>query len=1778
MEPGRKFWRCEECGETVPLVTSAITASATAPLEGLDALPSVLALPLHEYATETSPVLRLHRLCDAVEILTRFCVIVAIGELRGLNGGKLPPAVLSEVRPSIEMPTFGKWRAMLDALLPHLPRGGPSVVAEMPGFARTHLLRSLIGGADQPPEVCLLSLRNLLAHGGAMSRAAARRFLEGEPATGRAGWGSWLERLVPHLGFLGDCVLCHHGEEQARRLRGYGPAEPMELSASLRLAVRPLAGHVLLVRRERWLDLWPFCDFGPARMTSSQGPRDSATPASQVFFRAEKTRLLYAALGVEVPLGERRDLVAEFRDLFQLHRRQTIEITRPDYDDDIEGDANALVGREEELRAARGRIKGCPAGVLWLTGPGGIGKSFLVAKLASGYGLLRPAVPNRPQSKKWCAIVWRFRAGDGDRCHRHAFFRHAISRLGQWESIGRPGTVPTAETYKLQEQLSGLLDRVAELKPDDPRGGPPRVLFVLDGLDEIARGDRDFAEVPFQLHRGNVVWLCAGRPEETLDRVFRPERCTPLFAGGLERMRPPDIRAMLVDGTGKLKYDLLKQDDERGGEPVNAPVDAVVDRADGLPLYVRFVVEDVLAGHLTFDATLPGKLPRGLSAYYDDMLRRFAIGELQALLTPLVVSVAWAKAPLEEETLLELMLRRKVLLAGGEEVPEQTLRRGLDVAGVMLRVVPLSGGGFGYEPYHLTFRDHVRADAARIIGVQNRLARQEFCDLACDWARLGGGHAARRYVLRHGPEHLLEENRYEDLFRLARDREGFLLAQSRELPAEPEAPLRTLMAALQGAIAREDGGLMAEFCIGHALRAQEILRESPLEALRAGSLERALGLVELLEPQRRLLGLLLLLWELRECGRNEEAGTVSARLLRGEVPLLTDWMGEHAGTILGHIATAEDGPEDLWERVLGDDAARQSLTSTLGGIAESQAKSGEGQSARRSFSAALDIARTIGDAGARARALQAIGESQTRAGDTREARQSFAAAFALVQTIENVSSRTSPSIEIAECQARAGDAEAALATVQTIRAECGRARALAAIAESEAKRGDPQAARRFFADALATAQTIREGDRARPFRWIAARQAQAGDAEAALATAQTIREEWARAGALRMIAVSQNRAGDAQGARRSFAAALAAARTIHHEGTRVRVTAETAANQAEAEDAEGARQSFAAARAVVRTIRPVEDRDKALRWIAESLAQAGDTQAARTIARSITHGTDRARALRLIAASQARAGDDQGARQSFADARDSAQTRREDWVRAGALREIAESQTRAGDTRGARQSFAAALAQRISNEWGRTKTLRSIAASQARAGDTQGARHSFAALRTAARAISDEGDRARALQVIAECQAREGDTQGALATARTIRSAQLLAGALLVIAESQAQAGDAQGARQSFADALDTARAIGEANDRARQLIAIAVGQAKTGDTLAALTTARTISATLQTVHQDPAWSDALRLIAASQAQAGDFQAALTTARTIPDEGIRATALGSIAASQARAGDAQGARQSFADALDAARSISKEWNRDTPLSTIAESQLEAGDAEGARESFAAALASARATPGPDIRAWSLTAIAARQARGGDAEGARQSYAAAIAAARTIGVDVPRACRLREIATSQAQAGDTQAALAIARTITAPWFRVGALRSIAESQAGATDLRAGRQSFSAAVETARTISDEHGRASALQAIAASQAKAEDFSGIADTAASIRLNRNEHLPAIAAELVEAAQTAPAARTAFLRLLAMCAPYLDASVPMCGHLAVLFPASATAIAKLVIDLPGD
>lgn len=251
MTAGQRVWMCEECGYRAALAPDESTAPKVVP--GLQRLPSLLAITLREYATETGqPVLQLHRLCDAIEVITRFCTIAALGELRRqVRGAPLPDGLVPILRNHIERPTLGRWKELLGAVVMHIDPMGALVVPELLGFVRDDLVPGLETGpaptqaAPQTSKTTagrrrggegLIDLRNTLVHGGAMPRAEASFYLDD------AEWGAWLTRLAERLQFLGGTEVCYLADGTARRLVGPGPelGTVRPLSADLSLAFRDL--------------------------------------------------------------------------------------------------------------------------------------------------------------------------------------------------------------------------------------------------------------------------------------------------------------------------------------------------------------------------------------------------------------------------------------------------------------------------------------------------------------------------------------------------------------------------------------------------------------------------------------------------------------------------------------------------------------------------------------------------------------------------------------------------------------------------------------------------------------------------------------------------------------------------------------------------------------------------------------------------------------------------------------------------------------------------------------------------------------------------------------------------------------------------------------------------------------------------------------------------------------------------------------------------------------------------------------------------------------------------------------------------------------------------------------------------------------------------------------------------------------------------------------------------------------------------------------------------
>ena len=313
-----QHWICGDHPQLVSIPVGVATSpAAPSPFtDRFDRLPSVIALPLAEFAAEQHRVMRLHRLCDAVEIITRFCAVVLLGELtEQLGDVPLPDELLKHLQPNVSTPTFGKWCGMLSALERECRFRGGLVVPELPDFVRDDLFSLVPSENRSTTETSVLTLRNLLVHGGAMTAATAEPFL--------TTWEPQLRTLVDRAAFLGSVEVCHLTDGRAMKLVGPDTSKGPErrLSVALALALRNFDGHVVLIREDRWVDLWPLCDYGRARLTSLEGTKQARIASPLLYYRAENRRLLYAALGVDLPQSERADVVAQFRQLFRLDNR-----------------------------------------------------------------------------------------------------------------------------------------------------------------------------------------------------------------------------------------------------------------------------------------------------------------------------------------------------------------------------------------------------------------------------------------------------------------------------------------------------------------------------------------------------------------------------------------------------------------------------------------------------------------------------------------------------------------------------------------------------------------------------------------------------------------------------------------------------------------------------------------------------------------------------------------------------------------------------------------------------------------------------------------------------------------------------------------------------------------------------------------------------------------------------------------------------------------------------------------------------------------------------------------------------------------------------------------------------------------------------------------------------------------------------------------------------------------------------------------------------------------
>lgn len=251
---------------------------------------------------------------------------------------------------------------------------------------------------------------------------------------------------------------------------------------------------------------------------------------------------------------------------------------------------------------------------------------------------------------------------------------------------------------------------------------------------------------------------------------------------------------------------------------------------------------------------------------FEAFLAGVRASDIGTVFVPLLSLLAWAKEPVPEEALEQLLsthpLHRSPAWAFA-------LKEALFYGGILQRQ-PLPGDGeMGWLLPSDALRAHVLA--SETMRENRAWALRRWLEVCAQWrdpSRLVP--SLYRYALRHCPEHLLDGGEWAQLFALACDAQ-FLRAQEEVFPHDPDLPLRTIRVALQGAIKTEDPGAMVEFLLKHVAMVERL--DDFQRELARGGLARVSQIARLKLNQYYPLGIL---WYLRvawEClRRGDERG------------------------------------------------------------------------------------------------------------------------------------------------------------------------------------------------------------------------------------------------------------------------------------------------------------------------------------------------------------------------------------------------------------------------------------------------------------------------------------------------------------------------------------------------------------------------------------------------------------------------------------------------------------------------------------------------------------------------------------------------------------------------------------------------------------------------------------------------------------------------------------------------------------------------------------------
>jgi tetratricopeptide (TPR) repeat protein len=601
-----------------------------------------------------------------------------------------------------------------------------------------------------------------------------------------------------------------------------------------------------------------------------------------------------------------------------------------------------FVGREDALSKLDKFLTQTDKKYLTITAPAGFGKTALLVNWIA-----------MRQDKGYFIAYHFFQRDDITRSVSNAY-RNLLRQLHDYyESSDK--SLPTNED-ELRDKLRYLLENY-EVREDKP------LVIVVDGLDEASPERSLSLFLPQPLPKGLYVIVSVRVNEvEKLDNLNLPTQVTQKLH--LNPLLSPTI-ADWLRRTGNESLVSLAQDETF--------VKQVCDRTEGRPLFLKYLIDELVEvaqqGEESAIRKTLAATPKGFPDYIRQQyqaLDRLEDWRSRRELRKIFYFLTIAKGELSSYDFVKLMGESPVGL------PWQVSRwfKIRQIGNLRL---------FSFD--HSTLAKQFAALPE--INENTEESQEKLIEYCANWQK----HQKSLYALRHYAEHLRDVERWEELYAIARD-EDFASTQQQQLLDEPDLPLKTVQTALLGAAEEDKAERMAEFLLVHAHRlGQTNAQESPLDALRSGSLKRAWVLAEQFEIERCVLWYLLLAWELKDEGKLDDARETLEKLqqkdlLRFQINGDIRWQGDYAAYLLAYVFDINKDTSTVLVQQLLENDHRRLVCKTL--------------SEHGDFDDALDTAQVISSELDRVSELERIGKGQAAKGQKDAARSTFGKALEII--------------------------------------------------------------------------------------------------------------------------------------------------------------------------------------------------------------------------------------------------------------------------------------------------------------------------------------------------------------------------------------------------------------------------------------------------------------------------------------------------------------------------------------------------------------------------------------------------------------------------------------------------------------------------------------------------------------------------------------------------------------------------------------------------------------